>query len=121
PEGSSRRRCISIRYRLRPRVWWAPEVVKALHAICGKQMKCPVAVANEVSGLRVWAEIKGHLMRRYEDAALSGPSTGAGNEDTGSDFAGSQWKDFVDASGRDFGDFASQHAAVEAALRGGRL
>ena len=88
---------------------------------CGKQVKCPVAVANEMSGLRVGAEIKGHLMRRCDDVTLSGPSTGAGHEDTGSDFAGSQWEDSVDASGRDFRDFASQSAALEAALRGTRL
>ena len=64
-------------------------------------MKCPVVVANEMSGLRVWADIKGHLKRRCEDVSLSGPSTGAGNENTGRDFAGGQWEDPVDASGRD--------------------
>ena len=64
--------------------------VKPFLHVCGKQVKCPMVVPNGMFGLRVWAEIEGHLMRRCEDVALSGPSTGAGHKDTRSDSAGSQ-------------------------------
>src|SRR5207249_5978544 len=94
-KGLTKKRYVSIVYH----VPFKHGCVKQSLTQCGKQVKCPVAVANEMSGLRVGAEIKGHLMRRCGDVTLSGPSTGAGNEDTGSDFAGSQWEDSVDASG----------------------
>ena len=75
-----------------------------------------MVVINEMSGLAMRAEIMRHLKWRYEDGALSSPSTGAGDEDPRGDFAGSQWTDSVDASGRDFGDFPLQHATLEAAV-----
>ena len=63
-------------------------------------MMCPVVVANEVSGPEeagVW--IRMHSQRRKANAIVSGPDTGAGHEDQGSDYAGNERTDQLDAGG----------------------
>ena len=65
-------------------------------------MKCPVVVANEVSGLTGRAAIRFHLKRRNQtDGTISGSSLGADHESTRSDFASRQRQDLVDAGSRD--------------------
>src|SRR4051812_29638563 len=90
--------------------------VKVICQQCGKQVKCPVVVANEMSGLTQGARIMFHLTGRYRDGTLSGPGFGAGHESTGSHLKGGQRQDPVDASGRDPRHFGPPYAALEAAL-----
>lgn len=47
---------------------------------CGKQMKCPVEIANEVSGLAAGVEIMLRLRKRRTDEAISGSGSGADRE-----------------------------------------
>src|SRR5687767_1482621 len=76
-------------------------------------MMCPVAVANEMSGLKGRVELMSHPNWRLEmDAVISGPSFGAGNEDQRSHHTGDQRKDQLDTGGRDFGDVGPAIAAM---------
>jgi hypothetical protein len=59
-------------------------------------MICPVFVANEMSGLKGRAEVVWKPQRFKVDGAISGPSFGAGNEDTGSDNTGDERKDHLE-------------------------
>lgn len=51
-----------------------------------------------------------------QNATMLGTRVAAGGESAGSDFAGDGEKDHVVASGGDYRNVQSQHAAVEAAL-----
>jgi hypothetical protein len=53
--------------------------------VCSKQVKCPVVVANEMSGLAVRAGVESRHERRVSDGAISSADSGAGVKDTGSD------------------------------------
>src|SRR5260370_28460563 len=89
---------------------------------CRKHMMCPVAVANEMSGLKGRVEVTSHPQWRLKvDAVISGPSFGAGDEDQGSDYASDERADPLDASGRDHRDHGSEHAAVAETVEHGRL
>ena len=48
-------------------------------------MICPVAVANEMSGLKGRVEVASYPQRLKVDAVISGPSFGAGHENQRSD------------------------------------
>jgi len=55
-------------------------------------MMCPVAVTNEMSGLRDRVLRKKHSQSSIADACISDPSLGAGTEDHGSH----EWIDQLD-------------------------
>jgi len=80
-------------------------------------MICPVFVANEMSGLKGREEVMSHPNRRLRvDAVISGPSFGAGHEDTRSNHAGDERKDQLAAGGRDHRDNGPKHEAVAGAV-----
>ena len=65
-----------------------------------------------MSGLTAWVGIESHWERSIHDEILSSLGSGAGNEDSGSDFASCERTDSVDAGGGDHRDIGSKHAAV---------
>ena len=73
---------------------------------------CPVAVANEMSGLKGRVGKMEHSQRRLASALISGPSFGAGNEDQGSHRTSDERKNQLDPGRRDPGNVGP---AVEAA------
>jgi len=83
---------------------------------------CPVSVANEMSGLKGRAEVMSHPKWRLGmDAVISGPSFGAGNEDTRCDNAGDEREDQLAGGGGDHWDNGQEHAAMAQAVGGERL
>jgi hypothetical protein len=80
-------------------------------------MMCPVAVANEMSGLKGRAKVMSHPYWRLRmDAVISGPSFGAGDEDQRSDHASDQWKNQLDPGCGDFGNVGPAAETVAQAL-----
>jgi len=65
---------------------------------------CPVAVANEMSGLRDRVLRKKHSQSRIADAFISNPSPGAGNEDQGSHHTSHEWIDQLGPGGGNSGN-----------------
>ena len=85
-------------------------------------MICPVLVANEMSGLKGRVEVMSHPNWRLGmDAVISGPSFGAGNEDTRSHNAGDERKDQLAGGGGDHRDNRQEHAAMAKAVGRARL
>src|SRR5688572_17885774 len=84
-------------------------------------MMCPVAVANEMSGLRDRIGRMKHSQRRIADAFISGPSLGAGDEDQGSHYTSDEWGDQLDPGGGDFGDVGPATEAVAEKVGHARL
>ena len=80
---------------------------------------CPVAVANEMSGLKGRVEVMSHPQWRLRrDAVISAPSFGTGDENQRSHYASDEWADQLDASGRDHWNKRSKYEAVAEATDG---
>ena len=75
-------------------------------------MMCPVAVANEMSGLKGRVGKMDHSQRRLASALISGPSIGAGNEDQGSHRTSDGGINQLDAGGRDLGNVGPSVVSV---------
>jgi len=71
---------------------------------CRKHMICPVAVANEMSGLKGRVEVASYPQRLKVDAVISGPSFGAGHENQRSDQPCDEWINQLDPGIRDYRD-----------------
>jgi hypothetical protein len=71
-------------------------VVNGVYQTCRKHMICPVAVANEMSGLKGRVEVASYPQRLRVDAVISGPSFGAGHENQRSDQPGDERRNQLD-------------------------
>jgi hypothetical protein len=77
-------------------------------------MKCPVQLARDLSA-EGGKEIEHSVLRR-QNAAILRRRLGAGDESSGSDFASHGEEPYLVGGSRDYWDFRSQHAALEAAV-----
>src|ERR1051325_5021169 len=79
-------------------------------------MMCPVAVANEMSGLKGRVRKIEHSQRRLASALISGPSFGVGHEDQGSHHTSHERENQLDPGCRDPGNVGPAVATVEKPL-----